>query len=292
MDPEINTQINTSYDLNQIIVPGPGNAIILDYEKVYIKVFPPGYRFKPRDDELILDYLKKKISNEPIPYSNINIHEENIYNYNPDHLSLTFCGEKEWYFFTPRDRKYQNGKRPNRAAGTGFWKATGGDIEVLHHDEVVGFKKSLVFYDGKPPNGVKSNWIMHEFTVNIDSNTKRKSTTGMRLDEWVLCRIHQNTHGSKRRQTNDGDGNPKEKSRVISKGMINYNNNISNQESTSNGLMNRLGIIDFPPTINAQVPQQIANLPPQFEGVNEDVMPLNVYPVENDEDVYESCIKN
>ncbi|CAL5365014.1 unnamed protein product [Camellia sinensis] len=32
------------------------------------------------------------------------------------------CEEKEWYFFTPRDRKYKNGKRPNRAAGDGYWK--------------------------------------------------------------------------------------------------------------------------------------------------------------------------
>ncbi|KAI8019036.1 hypothetical protein LOK49_LG04G00497 [Camellia lanceoleosa] len=30
--------------------------------------------------------------------------------------------EKEWYFFIPRDQKYKNGKRPNRAAGYGYWK--------------------------------------------------------------------------------------------------------------------------------------------------------------------------
>lgn len=35
------------------------------------KVYPPGYRFMPTDDELILEYLQKKIRNEPIPIDEI-----------------------------------------------------------------------------------------------------------------------------------------------------------------------------------------------------------------------------
>lgn len=76
-------------------------------------------------------------------------------------------GEREWYFFTPRDRKYPNGVRPNRAAGSGYWKATGTDkpITASRWNENIGVKKALVFYKGKPPRGVKTNWIMHEYRL-------------------------------------------------------------------------------------------------------------------------------
>jgi hypothetical protein len=77
-------------------------------------------------------------------------------------------GDKEWYFFSPRDRKYPNGVRPNRAAGSGYWKATGTD-KPIHGSatggSVVGVKKALVFYKGRPPKGAKTNWIMHEYRL-------------------------------------------------------------------------------------------------------------------------------
>jgi hypothetical protein len=76
-------------------------------------------------------------------------------------------GDGEYYFFSPRDRKYPNGIRPNRAAGSGYWKATGTDKPI--HDaatgEGVGVKKALVFYKGRPPRGSKTNWIMHEYRL-------------------------------------------------------------------------------------------------------------------------------
>ena len=76
-------------------------------------------------------------------------------------------GEKEWYFFSPRDRKYPNGSRPNRAAGSGYWKATGTDKPISIHGgkQKVGVKKALVFYTGKAPKGDKTNWIMHEYRL-------------------------------------------------------------------------------------------------------------------------------
>ena len=75
------------------------------------------------------------------------------------------CGNDEWFYFTPRDRKYPNGQRPNRSITNGHWKATGADKEIKFEDRKVGYRKSLVFYRGGPRDGVKTNWMMHEFRV-------------------------------------------------------------------------------------------------------------------------------
>lgn len=92
-------------------------------------------------------------------------------------------GEKECYFFTPRDRKYKNGSRPNRAAGDGYWKATGADKHVTDaKNKLLGYRKALVFYRGKPPKGDKTNWIMHEFRVSEPKPRCRKGA-----DDMTVC---------------------------------------------------------------------------------------------------------
>ncbi|KAL3841243.1 hypothetical protein ACJIZ3_025834 [Penstemon smallii] len=152
-----------------------------------VQCFPPGYHFNPTDDELVVHYLKKKIMNEPIPYDKIL--EVNIYEYNPQQLSEKFppVEENVWYFFTPRDRKFQNCARVNRVAGTGNWKATAKDKPVRYNGEIVGSKKVLVFYeDGKS----KTNWIMYEYTIKKHNPKRNNTNNNMRMDDWVLCRIY------------------------------------------------------------------------------------------------------
>ncbi|KAF3778543.1 NAC domain-containing protein 48 [Nymphaea thermarum] len=148
---------------------------------------PPGFRFHPTDEELVYHYLCRKCASQPISVPIIA--EVDLYKYNPWQLpGMALYGEKEWFFFSPRDRKYPNGSRPNRAAGSGYWKATGADKPV-GNPKPVGIKKALVFYAGKAPKGEKTDWIMHEYRLaDVDRSARKKNS--LRLDDWVLCRIY------------------------------------------------------------------------------------------------------
>ncbi|CAI8592482.1 unnamed protein product [Vicia faba] len=121
--------------------------------------FPPGFRFHPSDEELIVHYLQNKIKSRPLPASIIA--EIDLYKYNPWELpNKSLFGEEEWFFFSPRDRKYPNGLRPNRTAAS-----------------------------GRPPKGGKTDWIMNEYRL-VDTTMKSFRLKGsMRLDDWVLCRV-------------------------------------------------------------------------------------------------------
>ncbi|KAJ7568254.1 hypothetical protein O6H91_01G025000 [Diphasiastrum complanatum] len=161
---------------------------------------PPGFRFHPTDEELVVHYLSRKAASKPFPIPIIA--ELDLYKFDPwDLPEKALIGEQEWYFFSPRDRKYPNGARPNRAAASGYWKATGTD-KPIHGTaggfQKVGVKKALVFYKGKAPRGLKTNWIMHEYRLTDScgkpSNTRKKGS--LRLDDWVLCRIYKRTIGS------------------------------------------------------------------------------------------------
>ncbi|WOL11925.1 NAC domain-containing protein [Canna indica] len=160
---------------------------------------PPGFRFHPTDEELVMHYLCRRCAEQPVPVPIIA--ELDLYKFDPWQLpGMALYGEKEWYFFSPRDRKYPNGSRPNRAAGTGYWKATGAD-KPIGSPRPIAIKKALVFYSGKPPKGEKTNWIMHEYRLADVDRSARKKTSTLRLDDWVLCRIY-HKKGALGKQTN------------------------------------------------------------------------------------------
>lgn len=175
---------------------------------------PPGFRFHPTDVELVLHYLRRKVMCHPLPASivlDFDVCKADPWDLPGDKL-------KERYFFSTREAKYPNGNRSNRATVSGYWKATGKDKPIIvagvgngggrnysykqqqQHAVVVGMKKTLVFYRGKPPSGSRTDWIMHEYrlvTSNFSSGKKNVSNNSNHIpkqqqspsDDWVLCRI-------------------------------------------------------------------------------------------------------
>ncbi|CAL0326360.1 unnamed protein product [Lupinus luteus] len=152
---------------------------------------PPGFRFHPTDEELVAYYLERKITGRSIELDIIA--EVDLYKCEPwDLPDKSFLPSKdmEWYFYSPRDRKYPNGSRTNRATRAGYWKATGKDRAVHSQKQQVGMKKTLVYYRGRAPHGVRTNWVMHEYRL-LDS-LPATSHSSLK-DSYSLCRIFKKT---------------------------------------------------------------------------------------------------
>lgn len=94
--------------------------------------------------------------------------------------SLGGFGENK-YFFNLNEAKYMSGSRSNRATSQGYWKATGKEKQILTANSrgnpvVVGLKKVLVFYQGRPPRGARTDWVMHEYRLACAAPTKHSSS--------------------------------------------------------------------------------------------------------------------
>ncbi|KMT20084.1 hypothetical protein BVRB_1g001030 [Beta vulgaris subsp. vulgaris] len=145
---------------------------------------PPGFRFHPTEEELVGFYLKNKVNS--LKFDLDVIIDIDLYRIEPwdiqDKCKLGYTEPNEWYFFSHKDRKYPTGTRTNRATAAGFWKATGRDKAVLSKNNIIGMRKTLVFYKGRAPNGRKTDWIMHEYRLQTSEHAPPQE------EGWVVCR--------------------------------------------------------------------------------------------------------
>ncbi|CAM0870531.1 unnamed protein product [Alopecurus aequalis] len=147
----------------------------------------PGFRFHPTEEELLGFYLSRVALGKKLHFDIIGT--LNIYRHDPwDLPGMAKIGEREWYFFVPRDRKAGSSGRPNRTTQRGFWKATGSDRAIRSTGDrkrVVGLKKTLVFYEGRAPRGTKTDWVMNEYRL-----PDRAAGAAPPREDTVLCKVY------------------------------------------------------------------------------------------------------
>ncbi|XP_010425024.1 PREDICTED: NAC domain-containing protein 35 isoform X2 [Camelina sativa] len=206
----------------------------------------PGFRFHPTEEELIEFYLRRKVEGKRFNVELITFLD--LYRYDPWELpAMAAIGEKEWYFYVPRDRKYRNGDRPNRVTTSGYWKATGADRMIRSEtSRPIGLKKTLVFYSGKAPKGTRTSWIMNEYRLPHHETEKYQKA------EISLCRVykrpgvedhpslprslstrHHNDHNSSSRQALRQQQHHSSSSNHSENNLNNNTNNINNLEKLS-----------------------------------------------------------
>uniref|UniRef100_A0A5B6YKA5 Putative NAC domain-containing protein 68 n=2 Tax=Davidia involucrata TaxID=16924 RepID=A0A5B6YKA5_DAVIN len=167
---------------------------------------PIGFRFHPTDEELIVHYLKRKVFSFPLPASVIP-DQFDVFQTNP--WDLPGDSKEKRYFFYKR-KGHVN--KCNRIAGCGYWKAIGKDKHIVAHgsNQAVGMKKSLVFYQGMRPHGLKTRWVMNEYCLVGSPTTPNPNSTQkfmVEMEDWTVCGIYQKkrkakNHGAKTRLTN------------------------------------------------------------------------------------------
>ncbi|XP_025700444.1 NAC domain-containing protein 96-like [Arachis hypogaea] len=142
----------------------------------------PGFRFCPTDHELISYYLRKKLDGDEDSVQIIS--ELELCTFEPwDLPEKSFIkSNDEWFFFSRRGRKYPNGSQNKRATKHGYWKVTGNERQIESGQNVIGTKRTLVFYVGRAPKGQRTEWIIHEYCINDKFQ-----------DSLVVCRLKRNT---------------------------------------------------------------------------------------------------
>ncbi|KAJ4897269.1 xylem NAC domain 1 [Raphanus sativus] len=152
---------------------------------------PPGFRFFPTDEELVVHFLQRKAS--LLPCHPDVIPDLDIYPYDPWDLPGKALGEgRQWYFYS---RKTQE-----RVTSNGYWGSMGIDEPIFTSSthKKVGIKKYFTFYLGDS----QTNWIMQEYSLpDSSSSSKRSSKKSGRgssssshktdYSKWAICRVYE-----------------------------------------------------------------------------------------------------
>ncbi|CAI9770096.1 unnamed protein product [Fraxinus pennsylvanica] len=148
---------------------------------------PPGFRFYPTDEELIVHFLLRKVA--LLPCHPDVLPDLDLYPYDPWDLNGKAMAESnKWYFYSRRTQ--------SRITDSGYWQSIGIDEPIYSSasQKLIGMKKYYAFYIGEPPEGVKTDWILQEYRLSDSSSScrsSRKRNSKKEYSKWVACRVYE-----------------------------------------------------------------------------------------------------
>ncbi|KAJ4726119.1 NAC domain-containing protein [Melia azedarach] len=150
-------------------------------------ILPPGCKiiFDPTDQQIILDYLLKKVLHNPLPSDWVI--ECDIYSDSKIWKKL-FQDRREntLYFLTKLKKKSEKGSRFDRVTECGTWRSQK-DTKIYclgRERKHIGSRRNFTFVWKKGVDKDKGvQWIMHEF--RLDGFLRNNNCT----DDYVICRI-------------------------------------------------------------------------------------------------------
>ncbi|GER55502.1 NAC domain-containing protein [Striga asiatica] len=159
---------------------------------------PPGFRFYPSDEELVVHFLQRKAS--LLPCHPDVIPDLDLYPYDPWDLDGKAMVEGDkWYFYSRRTQ--------SRITASGYWQVIGIEEPIYSSNtgQKIGMKKYSSFFYGEPSEGVRTSWIMQEYRLS-DSGSSTRSSSRRRSSKtdsgrWVICRVYE-----KNSDSDDDDG--------------------------------------------------------------------------------------
>ncbi|GMP45074.1 hypothetical protein CsSME_00013735 [Camellia sinensis var. sinensis] len=72
-----------------------------------------------------------------------------------------------------------------KASEHGFWKPRGEACEIFTNSNIIGWRTTLEFYEGRAPHERRTNWLMQEYSITqkqLHSNSNPK-------ESGLLCRV-------------------------------------------------------------------------------------------------------
>lgn len=138
---------------------------------------PPGFRFRPSEEELVGYFLKSKLCK--ISTAGVTIPELDLYKKEPSELAemQTNYGTKDHYFFVQQTVV--------RTTPKGYWKCQ--KIDRLSKERggespIPALKSTFAYFEGQAPKGKATSWVLDEFRY-MESNLDRLPT------DYTICHL-------------------------------------------------------------------------------------------------------